>query len=435
MDAEREATTQKPGAAELLRAALEKIVFFEWRLSELSAELSAAQARCAAEEQARAEAENEAHAAAQRAKAARLQSAAIEADRARLAVLLANPAHGRPAPDLTALDAERQRSAGLQDALDSARAELARSHAERERWLSEMLEQARAGDEAPAALAQFISELRGEIIALRDHQKRCEELLASAGIAPPAMRVSRPSQPPRREPEPVTEARRMWDEGRLSPVPAQTTHFALPPQPRLGAAAQALLDQSLRTLAGGDPRRREQAARHLAAAPSPVAAPALASALGAETEPKARAQLAKALVACGGEGAAQMVARLQDAAEHALVRLGALEALCTLPAHARAALESAAGDAVVAVRRRAAALATAQGMDDLISRFAADADGSVRAAVAAAQREAPAAVRDVAPAPIAPAPRPAPEPAVVAPAPRDPVRAALHRLVLGGGAS
>ena len=37
-----------PSPAELLRAALEKIVFFEWRLSELSAELAAAHERCAA---------------------------------------------------------------------------------------------------------------------------------------------------------------------------------------------------------------------------------------------------------------------------------------------------------------------------------------------------------------------------------------------------
>jgi len=42
--------TGAPGAAEFLRAALEKIVFFEWRLAELTAELAAAQSRCAAAE-------------------------------------------------------------------------------------------------------------------------------------------------------------------------------------------------------------------------------------------------------------------------------------------------------------------------------------------------------------------------------------------------
>ena len=50
---ERDAANTQPAPAELLRAALEKIVFFEWRLSELAAELSAAQSRCASMEQER----------------------------------------------------------------------------------------------------------------------------------------------------------------------------------------------------------------------------------------------------------------------------------------------------------------------------------------------------------------------------------------------
>jgi hypothetical protein len=56
-----------PSPADLLRAALEKIVFFEWRLSELAAELSAAQSRCASAELERGRAEEEARAADQRA--------------------------------------------------------------------------------------------------------------------------------------------------------------------------------------------------------------------------------------------------------------------------------------------------------------------------------------------------------------------------------
>jgi hypothetical protein len=91
-------------------------------------------------------------------------------------------------------------------------------------------------------------------------------------------------------------------------------------------------------------------------------------------------------------------------------------------------LELAAVDAAPAVRRRAAALAVSQGLDDLASRFAADTDATVRLAVAAARTEAPAP-------PSAPAQMTAPAP-VAAPAParpRDPVRAALQRLVLEGG--
>jgi len=420
-DRERDATGHQPSAAQLLRAALEKIVFFEWRISELSGELAAAHARCGTAEKARAEAEDEARAASRLTKAARIQCAELEAERARLSALLTRPAHGGPEPG--ALDAERRRAAALEADLEQSRAELARSRAERERWLSEMIAQAKTGDDDPAALAQFISELRGEVIALRDHQKKCEALLAEAGIALPALEAPhhRESHPPR-GPEPVEQARQMWAEGRLSPIAATTTPFAVPLDPKESAAARALADQCLRSLISADSARREQAARHLVAAPLASAAPAIASALSQEPDPKTRAQLAKALAACGGEGAAEMVAQLQSAPEPPLVRLAALEALCAIPSRAREALEIAARDETPAIRRRAAALAASAGVEDLAARLSADEDASVRAAVAAARTEAP------------PPARPAPQAAAPAPArPKDAVRAALQRLVLEGG--
>jgi hypothetical protein len=428
--AERDASTL-PEPAELLRAALEKVVFFEWRVSELSAEIAAAHTRCANAEAARTEAEEEARAAGALAKKARAQSAELESERARLSSLLAHPAHAAPEPEPGALQAERRRSASLAAELEGIRGELNRSRAERERWLSEMVAQARSGDEAPAALAAFISELRGEVIALRDHQEKCEELLVQAGIAPPAIESPSASAAERRQPAPVRDARRMWEEGRLSPAPVATTHFAFPPEPRAGAAAHALADQCLRSLLSSDPARREQAARHLSAAPLPSAAPAIASALSQESDPKARAQLARALASCGGDGAAEIVAQLQSATEAPLVRMAALEALCAIPARSRAALEIAAGDEAPAVRRRAAAISASEGFDDLVSRFAADADKSVRAAVTAAKTEAPPERQAVAPA-AEPAAAPATTTAAPA-APRDPVRAALRRLVLEGG--
>jgi hypothetical protein len=413
-----------------LRAALEKIVFFEWRVSELAAELTAAQTRCASVEAARAEAEDDALAAAALVKTTRKRCAELDTERVRLSALLAHPAHGQSGADPVALQVERRRSASLEAELESARAELTRSRAERERWLSEMLAQAKSGDEAPAALAQFISELRSEVVALRDHQGKCEALLAEVGIAPPAIAHAQlPLAAPRLTAQPVQDARRMWEEGRLAPGPVVTTHFALPPEPRVGAAARALADQCLRSLASPDPGRREQAARHLAAAPLASAAPAIAAALSEESEPKARAQLAKALAACGDDGAAEIVAQLQSATEPPLVRMAALEALCAIPARSRAAVEVAAQDVLPALRRRAAALAVGEGLDDLISQLAADSDASVRGAVAAARSEAPA------PAPSAAvSPGPAPVAAAASPArPRDPVRAALQRLVLEGG--
>jgi len=417
-----------PEPAELLRAALEKVVFFEWRVSELSAELAAAQTRCGNLEKARAEAEDDARTASAQAKAARMQCAEMETERARLAALLAHPAHAQPAGEPPALQAERRRSAALEADLKAVRAELERSRAERERWLSEMMAQARTGDEAPAALAQFISELRGEVISLRDHQKKCEAVLAQAGIAPPAFEsVHRPQQAPRL-PQPVQDAQRMWEEGRLSPVAAITTHFAFPPEPRAGAAARALADQCLRSLASSDPARREQAARHLAAAPLASAAPAIAAALSDEKDAKARAQLARALAACGGDGAAEIVAQLQAETEPPLVRMAALEALCESAGRRRPALEVAARDPAAAVRRRAAALAVCEGLDDLVSQLAADSDESVRAALEAARTEAPA------PAPADASPKAEePAPAAAAARPANAVRAALQRLVLEGG--
>ena len=437
-DPGRDASIPLPEPAELLRAALEKVVFFEWRVSELTAELAAAQTRCGSLEQARAEAEDDAHAAVAQAKAARRQCADLDTERARLAALLAHPAHGQPTGDSPALQAERRRSAALEAELEAARAELARSRAERERWLSEMVAQARTGDEAPAALAQFISELRGEVISLRDHQQKCEELLAQAGIAPPAFESKlAPQQAPRLTSHAVQDAQRMWDEGRLAPSPVVTTHFALPPEPRAGAAARALADQCLRSLASPDPARREQAARHLAAAPIPGAAPALAAALSDERDAKTRAQLALALAACGGDGAAEIVAQLQGENEPPLVRMAALEALCETAARRRAALEVAARDPAAAVRRRAAALAVGEGLDELVSQLAADSDGSVRATIEAARTEAPAPARPQ-PAVEPAAPKPAAPPALevapaAAPRPANAVRAALQRLVLEGG--
>ena len=77
--------------------------------------------------------------------------------------------------------ADRERLAELEASLAEARAEISRQREERERWLSDMVAQARAGGEGPAALADFISELRGEVISLRERlQKDDTDRLPSA---------------------------------------------------------------------------------------------------------------------------------------------------------------------------------------------------------------------------------------------------------------
>ena len=419
--AERTAASAQgtPSPAELLRAAMEKIVFFEWRLSELASELAKAQSRAASAEAMRAAAEENASASQQQARAARAQAAELDAERSRLASLLSRPAHAPLQLDARALEAERDRGARLQAQLDEAREEIARARSERERWLNEMLAQARAGDDAPAALAQFISELRGEVITLRDRQKQCDALLERHGIAPPPPAEVPLSPPPHREDAPVEEARKLWAEGRIGggAHDARLAELAASVPRELGSAARALAEQCVRTLASSDAGRREQAARHLAAVPLPAAAPLLATALGNEHEPRARAQLCRALVACGGEGAAEIVAQLQHEPEPPLVRLAALEALATLPAAARAAVERAAGDPSAALRRRAAALAAAEGFEDLLHRLLSDPEASVRHAAESARRE--------------PAPEPPPAQLKAVPRPEDEALLAIQSALFG----
>jgi hypothetical protein len=403
-----------PGPAELLRATLEKVVFFEWRVRELTAELAAAAARASAAERERIEAAEAERAAAGEAQALRRQAAELESERARLAALLARPL-GAPAADAAALEAERARTAQLSAELDEARRQIARHKDERSRWLNEMIAQARSGDEAPAALAQFISELRGEVIALRERQRQTDALLEQAGIPPPPAsgepgRVgdgANGAPPPKAAhpgPDPVQAAQALWDEGRLGGLnaaldQAAAASAALAPRPQQGAAksgagapanfaggaSRALAEQCLRGLLASDPARRAQAARHLAALPLSPAAPALAAALARETEPHAKAAIARALVACGAETAAQMVHRLLGPEEPPLVRLSALEALAEAGGdRGVAALEAAARDPSPALRRRAASLALERGGHELLlSRLSADADRSVRAAARA----------------------------------------------------
>ena len=389
---ERPDTERALAAPELLRAAMEKVVFFEWRLGEMAAELAAAQSRAAAAELERARLAEQRSEAEREAEAARQHAHALEEERGRLSSLLARPAQA--AAEYAAAQAERARSAALAANLAEARREIERQRAERDRWLDERLSQALGSGDSEGSLAAFISELRGEVIALRERQKQCEELLRQAGIPPPSSwSHPPPAAAPRRDA--VEQARTLWSQGRLAapadPVPAARTVTApapaAAPASRPGAAATALAEQCLRGLAARDPARREQAARHLAAMPVPAAAPALASALGAETDPRARAQMAVALVACGGAAAADVVAGLQSDPEP-LVRLSALDALCSLADRAADALRVAARDDSPAVRRRAAAIASSLGLEEIRAGFAMDAEGSVRAA--STLRELPA---------------------------------------------
>ncbi|MFL5366319.1 MAG: HEAT repeat domain-containing protein [Myxococcales bacterium] len=361
-------------AADLLRAALEKVVFFEWRVAELAAQLVQAQERTTAATRAAERAAQERSVAEQRARMAESRTASAEAERARMSGLLA-ASREEPAKD-------RERIAELEAQLLEARAEIVRQREERDRWLSDMVAQARAGGDGPSALAEFIAELRGEVISLRE-QVRQEE----ASPDEPTAAIETPREPAAAQPSPVRNppAASILAPGAVAPAAAYP-----PIQPggissvltSGGSAARALSEQSLRQLGSSDPNRRAQAARNLASVPAPAAAPELAAALSRETDARVRGALALALVACGGEAAADLVVQLQGPPEPALVRLAALDALCAAgPERARLALEVAARDESPAVRRRAAMLAmTAEGAGDVGAALLRDADFSVRAA-------------------------------------------------------
>ncbi|MFL5398969.1 MAG: HEAT repeat domain-containing protein [Myxococcales bacterium] len=361
-------------AADLLRAALEKVVFFEWRVAELAAQLVQAQERTTAATRAAERAAQERSVAEQRARMAESRTASAEAERARMSGLLA-ASREEPAKD-------RERIAELEAQLLEARAEIVRQREERDRWLSDMVAQARAGGDGPSALAEFIAELRGEVISLRE-QVREEE----ASPDEPTAAIETPREPAAAQPSPVRNppAASILAPGAVAPAAAYP-----PIQPggissvltSGGSAARALSEQSLRQLGSSDPNRRAQAARNLASVPAPAAAPEVAAALSRETDARVRGALALALVACGGEAAADLVVQLQGPPEPALVRLAALDALCAAgPERARLALEVAARDESPAVRRRAAMLAmTAEGAGDVGAALLRDADFSVRAA-------------------------------------------------------
>jgi hypothetical protein len=375
---------------------LEKVVFFEWRVAELSAQLVQAQERAAAATRTAERSAEERSLAEQRARMAESRAAAAEAERARMSGLLA-ASREEPAKD-------RERIAELEAQLLEARAEIARQREERDRWLSDMVAQARAGGDGPSALAEFIAELRGEVISLRE-QARQEEASpdeTTARIEPPR-EAAAPEAPPLRTPatKPIPAPADGSPAPLYQPIQASPAIDFSSPSVSGGSAARALSEQSLRQLGSSDAARRAQAARNLASVPAPRAAPELAAALSRETDPRVRGALALALVACGGEGAADLVVQLQGPPEPALVRLAALDALCSAgPERARLALETAAKDESPAVRRRAAMLAlTAEGAGDVAAGLLRDADFSVRSAARPRAPEAtPAPVSEERPA-------------------------------------
>lgn len=326
----------------LLKSALEKIVYFEARSTQLSNDL----------ELTRAEVERlkgELGHAAQREIELRRVIAELE--------VRATRAH-----------AEREETARLAEALRRERADL----------VGKMLDASRihGSDQGPQDfdLAQFIATLRSEVLLTRNGP-----VMASAT----ALDESRAL--PDALPTSVTAAaHELSAQGRLA-VSAKDLETLSGAQAFPGRSEETLFGFSVRELSAPDAPARARAAERLKALGHPAAAPALATALHAETEPSVQVALLSAFSSMAkAEGVAVVQPLLTSRAPD--VRIAALKALLSLDAgRAGPHLAAAMSDPDKAVRRRASLLALGlEGAEalELGTQAIHDADADVRALAA-----------------------------------------------------
>jgi hypothetical protein len=331
----------------LLRSALEKIVFFECRVSQLESELGAAQAG---------------------AERARGEAGASRRREVELEQALAGEKGARAEAERRAAEAE-----------DRVRL----LEAERERLLGGLVERARlegapgssgapAPDEDQADLAGFIAELRAEIESLRAFR---ESAIAAGYGAAPSPRAAgggdgssssspraagggsgsgRGAASPGGERASVAElGGRFETQGRVGVSAADRA--------RLGdllatRADRALYERSMDDLSAPDAGKRLRAVRALEALGSRAAAPLLAAALSRESDAEVKGALLAALARFKEPFAADLADR-ELADPRPAVRVAALEALATVgPDRAVERLSAALSDESPVVRRRAALL-------------------------------------------------------------------------------
>jgi hypothetical protein len=370
---------ERPDA--LLKSALEKIVYFEARADQLHGELDAARQEVARLQRELAET-------GQREIVLRRELAELE--------VRVNRAHS-----------EREELSRLNQALRDERTQL----------LGKLLDatRIRTASQAPAEpldddddlgidLASFISQLRSEALN-RPAPPAAEAppsrpapapstrpaLIPSARPAPAAPPVAarvgfreRPPPPVPDEDEPlwsvpvpavamavaaapagasasvasavVQQAQRFRHEGRLGVSPEQLAELSGDPGPG-GRSGETLFGFSVRELSAPDPAARIRSAERLKALGQTAAAPALATALHAETDPGAQVVLLQAFAGLCREEGASVVSPLL-ASPVAEVRIAALKALLSLaPQDAAPHLAQAMKDPDRAVRRRASLLA------------------------------------------------------------------------------
>jgi HEAT repeats len=344
---------------DLLRGALEKIVFFECRVSQLESELAAAR---------------------QVAERARGDAAVARRRETELERAIADE-RGVRAEATTRADELSERVRLLET--------------ERERLLTGLVERARLGgapdsdgdapDEGGADLAGFIAELRAEIEDLRAFKAAAEAGLATAGA-----HVAR--MPRKDAPETMLRmAERFEATGRagLTGRDADELKAVLPTR-----SDRVLYERAMDELAAAEPGRRVRAARTLEALGSKTAAPLLAAALGRETDGDVKAAFLGALARFKEPFAADL-ARRELGDSRAQVRVAALEALAAVAeGDSLDALTGALRDGSSVVRRRAVILlgfARGGRVEGALATALGDADPGVARAAAAALSGRPSA--------------------------------------------
>jgi hypothetical protein len=364
---------ERPDA--LLKSALERIVYFEARAEQLHSELDSTR-----EEMAHVRRElAEAH---QRELELRREVAELEVRVSRL-------------------QAEREELTRLNQALRGERNQLMDKLLDASRIHATGQERDDEDDDLGLDLASFISQLRSEVLLRGEAGPVAQGVVVppARGPAVPlreppgAVSESEPPVPSSAEKAPADglspvarEAQRFLQEGRLGVSAAQ--HAELSAHAGFGGAAdETLFGFSVRELSAPDAAARVRAAERLKALAQPAAAPALASALHAETDATAQVALLQAFAALSREQGASVVSPLL-ASPVPEVRIAALKALLTLaPTDAAPHLAQAMKDPDRSVRRRASLLAL--GLEGETARRLGeeaihDADPEVRALAALA---------------------------------------------------
>lgn len=298
---------EKPEA--LLKSALEKILYFEARSSQLTNDADTSRSELE-------RFKNDLAAASQREIELRRVVAELEVR-------------------VTRAHAEREETARLADALRRERADLVGKMLEASRIHG--LEQGHGLDDFD--LGQFIAQLRSEVIVQR------------GGTAPVLVGPLPTSS------DTVTGvATELKAQGRLS-VSANDFATLTGAREFPGRSEETLFGFSVRELSAPDASARVRAAERLQALRHPAATPALATALHGETEPNVQVALLAALASLAKVEALPVVMPLLSSSAPE-VRIAALKAMITLDAPAAAPhLAAATKDPDKAVRRRASLLA------------------------------------------------------------------------------